>query len=119
MNQAAKAEDDALSRDFDMEYINPPTREKVARKSQQLATELDFRRFENRVYRQFDQSLYGPQLPLALGVRASLSVPGIFEPARIRRRPDPAGPWYGTRCRHGQAGGRYNRAGRAFGSNGK
>ena len=49
------------------------TREKMARKSQDFSTALEFRRFENRVYRKFDQALYGPQLPLALAVRASLT----------------------------------------------
>jgi len=46
---------------------------------------LEFRRFVNRVYRGYDTQLYGAQLPLALAVRASSSIPVIFEPLRIKR----------------------------------
>lgn len=48
---------------------------------------LNFRRFESRVYTQFDRDLYGPQFPLSLALRSSSSIPGIFEPVRVQRTP--------------------------------
>ncbi len=56
-----------------------------------LSKPLRFPRFENRFYHDFDTALYrgteqdGPQLPLGLAVRASISVPIFFEPVRIQR----------------------------------
>ncbi len=52
---------------------------------------LKYRRFENRVYHDFDTALFpgteatGPQLPIALAVRASVSMPVFFEPTWIQR----------------------------------
>ncbi len=73
-------------------WLNPPTDYEIARAEDALRQEqppinttLEFRRFENRVYRAYDPELYGRQMPLALAVRASVSVPIIFEPLRIAR----------------------------------
>ena len=51
---------------------------------------LEFRRLPHRAYTQFDPRVYGDVLPIAVGVRASLSVQGLFEPLRIRRHGDGA-----------------------------
>ncbi len=45
----------------------------------------DFIRVDQRAYWRFDPSIYGEQLPLALAVRGSISIPVIFEPLRLRR----------------------------------
>jgi predicted acylesterase/phospholipase RssA len=78
-------------------WLNPPSAAEITAVQDALRNAdppinvtLDFRRFENRVYRGYDPDLYLPQMPLALAVRASISVPIIFEPLRITRRNDPA-----------------------------
>jgi predicted acylesterase/phospholipase RssA len=106
-----KAEDDAMYESSRPCYLNPPSPETLASTELALAApereplasaedalppgnrlHLDFRRFENRVYRAYDTGLYGTQLPLALAVRASISIPFIFEPLRIKRLVDPPDP---------------------------
>lgn len=85
-----KAEDDAMYAANAPPYLNAPgVAELKAREAELRAggedMALEFRRFVNRVYRAYDTETYGSQLPLALAVRASLSIPVIFEPLRIRR----------------------------------
>lgn len=48
-----------------------------------------FIRVDQRAHWRFDHSVYGDQLPVALGVRASLSIPVIFEPLRVLRERAP------------------------------
>ena len=85
------AEDEAMFNSSTYTYINTSdeitkriAKNDVGNSNDEFA--LDFRRYENRVYRKFDPGLYGQQLPLALAVRASMSIPVIFEPARIHRK---------------------------------
>ena len=89
----ARAQDDEMYRRASFRYINSPSEitTQIAewKDTADLNVRLDFRRFENRIYHQFDADLYGPQLPLALAVRSSLSIPVIFQPMAIGRRPDP------------------------------
>lgn len=84
------AEDDAMFQTSTYTYINTSAEitERIAQNdvgNPDDTFDLDFRRYENRVYRKFDPGRYGEQLPLALAVRASMSIPVIFEPARIYR----------------------------------
>lgn len=81
---------------FATEYINSSSSiqnalnlqsEKVSASADQREN-LRLRRFEHRVYWEFDRSLYGDQLPVALAVRASMSLPGIFEPHWIQKTLD-------------------------------
>lgn len=46
---------------------------------------LHLRRFEHRVYWEFDRSLYGEQLPLSVAIRCSMSIPGVFEPYWVQK----------------------------------
>jgi predicted acylesterase/phospholipase RssA len=85
------AEDDAMFNAATYTYIN--TKDEISERigendvgNPDDTFDLDFRRYENRVYRKFDPRRYGEQLPLALAVRASMSIPVIFEPARILRK---------------------------------
>jgi predicted acylesterase/phospholipase RssA len=48
---------------------------------------LVFRRLAHRAYTKFNRGTYGNVLPLAVAVRASLSMQGLFEPLRIEREP--------------------------------
>jgi predicted acylesterase/phospholipase RssA len=74
-------------------YLNDLAKQKEEHFDPTGGAKLKFRRFESRLYRQYDRDLYGEQFPLALAVRASLSIPVFYEPLRIRRQPeqDPRG----------------------------
>lgn len=79
------------------EYINPQEelKETLRQQSLELDTKLNLRRFEARIYRQFNRELYGPQFPISLAVRASTSFSLFFAPTRITRRAEnPARPEY-------------------------
>ena len=89
-----KAEDDAMYAATAPPYLNAPGALEMQARQAELAAAgeemtLEFRRFTNRVYRAYDNELYGSQMPLALAVRASLSIPVIFEPVRIKRWQQP------------------------------
>jgi hypothetical protein len=80
-------------------YLNPDSmiRNMVQAREDELKAvdpgiKLNFRRFENRVYRQFDPALYGQQFPIALAVRTSVSVPVVFAPPVMSRKVDPGSP---------------------------
>jgi len=78
-----RQEDDELYQRNGPPYLNAPQSSDLP--SGGDYANLEFRRFEHRVYRGYDTELYGAQLPLALAVRASISIPVIFEPLRLRR----------------------------------
>ena len=90
-----KAEDEALYLASAPPYLNAPGKVDLRAREEDLRKQgedfrLQFRRFENRVYRGYNTELYGAQLPLALAVRASLSIPVVFEPLRLRRWHEPS-----------------------------
>lgn len=92
-------EDDRMYEYAKPNYLNPDAmiRDMVQARENDLkaidpGAKLNFRRFENRVYRQFDPDLYGHQFPLALAVRTSISVPVLFAPPAMSRRPDQGSP---------------------------
>ncbi len=87
---AEQREDDAMYSASAPRYLNAPQPGELAAAGADPT--LEFRRFENRVYRAYDAELYGPQLPLAMAVRASLSIPVIFEPLRVQRWRRPGAP---------------------------
>lgn len=67
-----------------------PIRDAVKQVERELGLpdgKLTFQRLPHRAYTQFDPNVYGNVLPIAVAVRASLSVQGLFEPVRIRRQP--------------------------------
>ncbi|MGB8645372.1 MAG: patatin-like phospholipase family protein [Anaerolineae bacterium] len=96
--EEAAAQDQRMAAASPFIYINRDQADAALQKLSDklnLARPLNFKRYTNRVYRDFDTRLYGqpgqavPQLPLALAVRSSLSVPVVFEPSKIRRAPAP------------------------------
>ncbi|GGJ46467.1 patatin-like phospholipase family protein [Deinococcus roseus] len=78
---------------FPTDYINSSSSIQTAVQVQamKVATQPDhpehlhLRRFEHRVYWEFDRSLYGEQLPISVAIRASMSIPGVFEPQWIQK----------------------------------
>ncbi|GEM48520.1 patatin-like phospholipase family protein [Deinococcus cellulosilyticus] len=78
---------------FPTDYINPSSSIQTAVNLQAMKVSaqpdepehLHLRRFEHRVYWEFDRSLYGEQLPLSVAIRASMSIPGVFEPQWIQK----------------------------------